>query len=402
MLELETKIARKWASPSERSQKIMSVAAELADLFGERAARHEADGTFPYENYEDVRRTGYHLLTVPESYGGWGATVGEAVRAQARLGEGCASTALVMSMQLIQIGRAVESQAWPPNTLDKLLRAVVEEGALFNSAASEPGTGSPSRGGVPATTARRTANGWVINGRKTYTTGSPVLGYFLVTAAVQKENQPADKKPEVANFLVRRERPGVSINPTWNSLAMKLSGSHDLILDNVQLDSDDYVGNPKGDASTAARLVFWMLPVSALYFGIGRAAAKYAVNFAHHRKPNSLDKPIAELPHIQEKAGRMEMALMSAERVLFDTADMHTSPDLSAGEIQARVGAAKYLATNNAIEATDLAMRIVGAAGLSMDAPLQRYYRDGRAGLNNPPIDDAALSSVGKWTLGLL
>lgn len=395
----ETKV---WTSPSERAARIMEIAAELADLFAERAPRHEANGTFPYENYDDVRRTGYHLLTVPESYGGWGATLGEVVRAQARLGEGDASTALVMSMQLTQVARAIESGAWPQPALEKLLRGVVEEGALFNSAASEPSTGSPSRGGVPSTTAKRTANGWLINGRKTYTTGSPVLTFFLISAQIIEENANPDDKPKVAQFLVRRDLPGVSVVPTWNSMAMKLSGSNDLILDNVALATDDYVGNPKGAPEVAARLNFWTLPVSALYFGVGRAAAKYAVNFARNRKPNSLNKPIAELEHIQEKVGRMEMALLSAEQVLFDTADMHGNQHLSGAEIQARVAASKYLATNKAIEAVDLAMRIVGAAGLSMNEPLQRYYRDVRAGLNNPPMDDVALLTVGKWSLGLL
>jgi alkylation response protein AidB-like acyl-CoA dehydrogenase len=60
------------------------------------------------------------------------------------------------------------------------------------------------------------------------------------------------------------------------------------------------------------------------------------------------------------------------------------------------------LATNNAIAAVDLALRIVGSAGLSMELPLQRYYRDVRAGLGNPPMDDVSTVTLGKLALGLL
>lgn len=103
---------------------IQEIASELADLFGSRAAAHEQAGTFPYENYDDLRQSGYHLAAVPKAYGGWGASLGEIVRAQARLGEGCASTALVIAMHQSQIARAL-SMNWPSEPLETLLTGIV-------------------------------------------------------------------------------------------------------------------------------------------------------------------------------------------------------------------------------------------------------------------------------------
>jgi alkylation response protein AidB-like acyl-CoA dehydrogenase len=57
--------------------------------------------------------------------------------------------------------------------------------------------------------------------------------------------------------------------------------------------------------------------------------------------------------------------------------------------------------SNNAIQITDLALRVVGSAGLSRRLPLERYFRDVRAGLGNPPMDDVALTIIGKTALGL-
>jgi alkylation response protein AidB-like acyl-CoA dehydrogenase len=389
------------AAISQRTQKFINIAAELADKFGERAVWHEKAGTFPYENYEDIRVSDFHTIGIPEEYGGQGGNMGEIVRAMARFGEGCASTALVMSMHIAQLGRAIELGNWPRPVLEEVLRGTVEHGYLLNNAASEAESGSPSRGGLPNTYAEELPNGrWRINGRKIFTTGAPILHYFTITATIQR----GDTR-EVGNFIFTHDTPGVKINPTWNANMMRLTGSHDLIMQNVEVAPEGYLGlNSKTSPEQSACNASWGLPVAAIYFGIGRAAGKFAAKYARERTPNSLKTSIAELPHIQEKMGRLELALLSAENTLFTVADLVATRqhDISPTHLQALVGAAKNLATNKAIEATDLALRIVGAVGMFMDSPLQRYYRDARAGLNNPPMDDASLTLLGKVALGLI
>ena len=59
--------------------------------------------------------------------------------------------------------------------------------------------------------------------------------------------------------------------------------------------------------------------------------------------------------------------------------------------MKAELGAAKLSVVNKALETVDIAMRIVGARSLSAKSPLQRYYRDVRAGLHNPPMDDMTI-----------
>jgi len=62
---------------------------------------------------------------------------------------------------------------------------------------------------------------------------------------------------------------------------------------------------------------------------------------------------------------------------------------------------AKYLCTNAAIAATDQALRIAGGFGLTRKLPLERYFRDARAGLTHPPQDDAALELIGRAALNV-
>jgi alkylation response protein AidB-like acyl-CoA dehydrogenase len=380
---------------TDRQKQLVALAGELADTFGKRANENDWAGVFPYENYQDLKQAGYLTLSVPRDQGGWGADPLEITLAQARLAQGCASTALVVGMHLSAIGRFSSLLAAPNAFFEKLCAAVVHDGALINGAATEPSTGSPSRGGRPATTARRLADGsWLLSGRKTYTTGSPILHFFLVSSSIE-DAPSADTglAPLMADrgaFLVPHTAPGVHIEETWNSLAMRLSGSHDVVLENVHLPPEALIDAPDTFSPKAQlRLGGWSLPITAVYLGIAEAARNEAIRFARNRRPTSLEKPISSLPHIQEKVAKIELALFQSRAILFGIAEQWSREPATVPASQ--LAATKYLVNNSAIEVVDLAMRIVGGASLSLSLPLQRYYRDVRAGLHHPPMDDATL-----------
>ncbi len=74
---------------TEREQRFIDLAAGLADEFAARAAQHDEEASFPYENYARLRETGYTVLTIPEKFGGLGASMLERLKAQERLAQGC-------------------------------------------------------------------------------------------------------------------------------------------------------------------------------------------------------------------------------------------------------------------------------------------------------------------------
>jgi len=390
------------AYPTTNTQKdLLALAGNLADTFAKRADEYDWEGRFPLENFEDLRRSGYLALVIPSNLGGGGFSLLDIMHAQYRLAQGDGSTALVTSMHMIHIARLVDGRTDCPPLVEKICRDVVERGALINSAVSEPATGSPSRGGRSQTTARRQPDGsWLINGRKTFTTGSHALYYILVGCSIEDESNAnlPPLKAEKGNFLVQQSTPGVRIEDTWNSLAMRGTGSNDLLLENVHVGADAYVEEQVSPTAGAQqRLAGWSALTSAVYLGIAQAARDEAIRFARERRPNSLQKPIASVPHIQEKTGKMELALLQSQAVIFGLAEQFSHDPMSVDP--SLFAAAKYLATNHSIEIVDLAMRIVGAASLSLSSPLQRYYRNVRAGLHNPPMDDVVLSMLAKRAL---
>src|ERR687898_1967726 len=88
-----------------RQSELVALAARLADEFAERAAEHDRDGSFPFENYERMREEGYLGLTVPGELGGMGAGLLDLILAQERLAAGDGSTALAVNMHVSPIGQ---------------------------------------------------------------------------------------------------------------------------------------------------------------------------------------------------------------------------------------------------------------------------------------------------------
>jgi len=379
---------------SQAQQEIVETARSLAPTFAARAAQHDRKNSFPHENYDDLRRAGYQALTVPRTFGGRGAGLLDTCLGQEELGAGDGATALGIGMHLGLFGRLAEDQTWPPAMWERVCSEVVHRGALVNAAATEPEMGSPSHGGLPTTTARRVDAGWEISGRKTFTTLAPVLDYFVVLAAVNER--------ERGNFLVERGTPGLSVVETWDVLGMRATGSHDLVLENVVVPEEARIVPPPdrspGDGGSGRAWAALLL--SAAYLGVARAARDFTAQYAQERVPTGLGKPIAELESVQESLGRMELAIRGARPALLDTAAAWDRDPTDRARLTPDIAVAKYLATNAAIEVTDIAMRTVGGPALSRTLPLERLFRDARAGLYNPPQDPATLKLLGRWVLG--
>lgn len=385
--------AQDFAIRNEREAELAAKCDRLAAVFAERASEHDREGSFPFDNFADLREAGYLKLTVPKEFGGDEASLHELVLGQERLARGDGSTALAVGWHVGIMLQLRGTRSWPESLYARFCREVVEDGAMINSFASEAATGSPSRGGRPETNATRVQGGWRISGRKTYSTLSPILNQFTVKAAIAGE----DKTGE---FLVRKGS-GVSIEETWDTLGMRATGSHDVIMEGVFV-PDDHVISAGGAAAVSAKKPDdggWMLHIPACYIGIAWAARDFALQFASRYKPNSLAAPISELPHIQRQIGLIEAELISARTLLYAVADRWDESPADRLALKQELGLAKYAATNAALRIVDGAMRIVGGASLSRKLPLERMYRDVRAGLHNPPMDDVVLNGLARRAL---
>lgn len=387
---------------TERQQRLVELSRGLAAKFDARAAQHDREGSFPFENFADLRAANFPAWVVPERYGGWGASLLDGVMIAETLAEGDGSTALSAIMHVQTIGGAEERRHWPEPLFAEVCRAAVEEGALVNSIATEPEMGSPSHGGKPTTTAVAVAAtgehpaGYIINGRKNFASMSPTLDYMITLATIQNDAEPNGSEP-VGNFIIP-PGPGVEIVETWDALGMRSTGSHDVVLTDVFVPASQMIPpSPKNPPGTKPRANAWFtMMVSSVYVGVAAAALGSAVRFAQDRVPPSLGKPLAELSNVQSHLGEAELLLHQARTQLYHAADLWERYPDQRTELSELILVAKYTATNNAVAAVDQCMRVVGGASMTKQLPLERYYRDVRGGIGHPMHDDQILTTLGK------
>ncbi len=360
----------------------IEIAKTLAEDVAARADEADRQGKLPIEDVDALKQSGYQSFTVPKKFGGPELSVRTCVEAQFELAKGSGSTALVAGMTMQVVGNARDLGLWTVDDWERLGSAACS-GGLINSVASERDMGSPSRGGQFATTAKAVDSGFVINGHKTWTTGGRHLTHMLVRLTL---------KGEAAVFLVEGDREGLSWENTWqDALSLRASDSHDLTLSDVRVPAQNLVIQN----ATTLRPMWFPMVLGATYLGVATAARDRLVQFALERVPSALGKPIATLPKVQREIGEMDAALMAARALLFEVAEAWDQRTFG------RVAAAKQFATRTAAEVTDQAIRVAGAQSLTKGLPLERFFRDTRAGTMSPPSGDTAYEAIGGEALGI-
>ena len=364
----------------------------VADL-ARYAVAVDRDGAFPARSMRALQARGLLAATARIDDGGQEIGLARASELVRLAGQGCASTALIFAMQLIHLRVAARS-SWPEQVRAAVGRSAAQSGALINALRVEPALGTPSRGGIPATAARRTEIGWSITGRKIYSTGAPGLTWMIVFATTDEAT------PRVGQFLVPAGTPGIRIEETWDQLGLRGSSSHDVVFADVAVPADHAVDlrAPTGWAQRDDEFAAWnALLIASLYTGVAEAAREWTVQFLRERSPANLGAPLATLPRMQEAVGRIEARLVTNRRLIACAA-----ADADAGRPPAASDSAliKTVAAENAIKAVQAATQLAGNHALARTNPLERHLRDVLCARIHAPQPDAAYTAAGRIALG--
>lgn len=282
------------------------------------------------------------------------------------------------------LGQATKSH-WPEDLYKRLLIQAKQHPLLLNAARVEPELGSPARGGLPATVARRTASGWSITGRKRFVTGAHGLTHFLVWA--HTDETPA----RVGTFVVPNELPGIRVIENWNSLGMRASGSHDVEYSDVEIPQEnviDLVDPSVAQQDNRAHAAI-TLALTALYLGVAEAAQEAFIRFAHERVPTNLGHPIARTERFVTLSGEIDLLVSGARQVIFDA--LKDKQAEAEKHIRARLLAGRQLR-----DAVQIAVRGIGNPGLGNELGLERHFRDIQSVLVHAPQEDTSISILGR------
>lgn len=360
------------------------------ERFASRAARYDAESSFPYENYADLREAGLLALTVPRRYGGLDADPITYVHALCAIGRGCSATGLTFNMHATVV--AILVALGTDEQKRRFFADVVERGKLIASITSEPEQSFRDKF-VLNTVFRRVAGGWHVAGVKQFCSLGDAADWYFLTGIVEGTSS---AKEGVISAMIPRTNQTIKIEGAWNATGMRGTISHTIRYDAV-VDEANVVGRP--GEMFSIDLSGYALGYAGVYLGIGEAAFEFMVEYAKTRAQKPSTTPMSQHPLVQRTLAETGTALRAGRLLVHEAARLRMTGDKEATMVA--VNQAKAYCAEAGLKATEAAVRLAGGRGILKELPLERWHRDALAGPVMPPSNDRCLETVGKLICGL-
>ncbi len=378
-------IAGSPASLTPQQRELVDLAATLGrDKFAPRAARHDSEASFPFDNYADLRDAGLLKICVPAAYGGLGADFATYVMVAAEIGRHCGSTALSYNMHVCScmwsgfIADALDMT--PEQRTDheanrrEHYRNIVEHGKVYSQPFSEGG--AAAAGKAPwGTLAAKVEGGYVVNGKKIFASLAGAADFYGVLCTVDR---PGATQRDSLYLAVPADAVGVSVVGDWDPLGMRGTVSRTLLLKDVFV-PDSARLMPEGLYFQAAqRFPHMFATLSPTYMGIAQAAYDFTVQYLRAEVPGMPPVKRRMYPTKQIAVADMRIKLEQTRALFLQNArDARVDPDK---DTRMRLYAAHYTIMENANALAALAIRTCGGQSMLKSLPLERLYRDSRCG----------------------
>ncbi len=353
-----------------------------------RAGAIDRERTFPAENLKALGSAGLMGLLAPVAFGGMGGSLTDFALVCEALGSGCASTAMCFLMHAC--GCAVIAAKATKEQGERWLRPAAQGQAIATLAFSERGAGAHFY--APEIKAARVNGGFVLSGRKSFITngGHAQLCPVLVNAS---------GAPGLDVLVVTPDLAGVSFEGQWDGIGMAGNSSISMGLANVMVPEKNLVGK-EGDGQ---ELVFnvvapaFLIGLAAVNVGIAQAALEAALEHVKTRKYPT-GQALANVPAIQTHVAEMSLAVEQARHLVREAA---RAADAGEPASLPLVMQAKIAATEAAQQVTATAMQAGGGQAYSRLTPLERHWRDARAGSVMAPTNEVLKEWTGKALAGV-
>ncbi|MFI8322788.1 acyl-CoA dehydrogenase family protein [Streptomyces sp. NPDC085529] len=340
--------------------------------------------------WAEAGKLGYLGVNLPEEYGGGGGGMAELsiVLEEA----GAAGAPLLMMVVSPAICGTVISRFGTDGQKAAWLPGLADGSRTMAFGITEPDAGSNSH--RITTTATRTEDGWVLNGRKVFVSGVDIADATLI---VGRTSDARTGSLKACLFIVPRDTPGFG----RRRIEMELDADEkqfELTLDDVHLPADALVGDEDaGLLQLFAGLNPERIMTAAFAIGMGRYALGRAVAYAKERQVwktpigahQAIAHPLAQA-HIELELARL---MMQKAAKLYDAGD-----DLGAGEA---ANMAKYAAGEACVKAVDTAVHTLGGNGLTKEFGLARLIPASRVARIAPVSREMVLNFVSTHSLGL-
>jgi alkylation response protein AidB-like acyl-CoA dehydrogenase len=375
---------------------VTSIRQQAAGTAGSVLARHAADvdanGRFPEESIAALAQGGLLGLCVPQAHGGMGQGPRAFAAVAEELAQECSSTAMVFVMHVA----ATQAIAASPTlrSRDDLLRTIASGKHLTTLAFSE--SGSRSQFWAPVSRLVQSNGSLTVSAQKSWVTAGEHADSYVASA--QKPD--ASSALESTLFLVKRKSAGVRAEGGFDGLGLRGNNSVPVKFDGLDIPAESLLTSHGEGATMMLQVVLPWFNVGTAGMANGLCRAAVGATAAHMQTAGFAHTGTAlrDLPTLRARLAEMSTKTEQARALLGYTLGELEAPSETTPLFVLQTRLASLEA---ALEVTDLAMKACGGAAFSRHLPLERLFRDARAGWVMAPTVDHLREFTGRALTGL-
>jgi acyl-CoA dehydrogenase len=339
----------------------------LAAEFVPHLEKWHEEHFYPREVWTKTGAAGLLCASMPEEYGGAGGTFAhEAVidREYSLAGFDTFGAPLhsgIVAPYILRYGTEEQKQRWLPK---------LATGEMIGAIAmSEPGTGSDLQG--VRTTAKRSGNGYVLNGSKTFITNGQHANLIIVVA----KTDPKEGAKGVSLMVVETaDAQGFRRGRKLKKLGMDSADTSELFFEDVTLPAESLLGVEEGQGffQLMKELPQERLIVSVHAVAMIERALALTVDYVKQR--SAFGKKIVDFQNTQFVLAECKSEATVARVFLDHCIERHVKSELDT----ATASMAKYWLSDLAGKIIDRCLQLFGGYGYMDEYPISRLYRDAR------------------------
>jgi acyl-CoA dehydrogenase len=353
----------------------------------------DREGGFPEEFVQAVANGGWMGIAMPESVGGAGLGITEAalmMHTIAKAGGGfSAASAVHMNIFGLKPIMVYGTEEQQQRMLPPVLRG--EERACF--AVTEPDAGLNIS--ALSTFAKRTADGYVINGKKVWTSTAQIADKMLILVRTTPREECAKPTDGMSLFYTKLDRDRIDVREI-EKMGRKAVDSNEMFIDNLEVPVEDRIGE---EGNGFRYILHGFNPervlIAAECVGLGQLALGKAATYANERVV--FDRPIGMNQSIQHPLAQDWMNLEAAFLMTMKAASLYDAGQSCGAE----ANSAKYLAAEAAFKACQDAMMTHGGFGYAKEFHVERYLREVMIGRIAPISPQLIQNFIAEQVLGL-
>lgn len=358
-------------------------------IAGEHADSVDIEGRFPQEAVTALRSSGLLGLVLPAAVGGMGKGPEELTQVVSGLAGACGSTAMIY---LMHTAAAVTVAAAAPLGEPELLASLARGECLGTLGFSEKG--SRSHFWAPVSTSQLTGETVRIKADKSWVTSAGFADVYVMSAG-----STTGVAGEVDIYALPAKTKGLTVAGSWSALGFRGNASSPMTID-VDIPVSYRLGEVASGFGLMMQIVLpWFnLGNASVSLGLAGAAVDAAVAHVSGARLEHIDQALSALPTIRAQVAKMSISLAAQRAYLSFAARSIANPGDST---MLDVLGVKASANDAALSITEMAMRVCGGAAFSRHLPIERAFRDARAGSVMAPTADVLYDFYGKAVTGL-